>query len=68
MNESDLDDLTRMHKFELADIADVIADNQMLIARVDDALRGDEEDHDYVNNDSVMEEPFTDDMIDGLYN
>jgi hypothetical protein len=40
----------------------------MLIARVDDALRGEVDDHSFAGDDSVQDDLFTDDMIDGLYN
>jgi len=39
----------------------------MLIARVDDALREDQEDRSFAGDDSGHDDVFTDDMIDGLY-
>jgi|FLMP01.2.fsa_nt_emb hypothetical protein len=39
----------------------------MLIARVDDALREDQEDRDFAEEDSRPDNTFTDEMIDGLY-
>ena len=39
----------------------------MLIARVDDALREDQEDRDFAEEDSRPHNTFTDEMIDGLY-